>query len=358
MLYEVPDIVSLQVGVNDTQLGFFFKLLMKAAKESGLPLSEQIDFANSILKLPRDPEERIKLFDKTKQDEPSDYRLMWAISDPTPVDGTRTIQDTEFKGGANLSYTLTPAEKADLHTRQLYYQMNGGILGTLAELSDFGKITVDLNIVYDPELITVNEPPQTKLEYVEARVKPKLQYWQETFYRIGILYTVRYNTGTVNASRTEITSGTLAGMVNIFWMNDPKSLKAYSRTETGNNQIFISEYKNDFMYDRAICHELGHVFGYLGITGMALLYPIDWLLTLTPIPNLISDYSINSALENMKNNRVKYGVDWIDDYRKAPTQIYYTPQISKLGPDATRRVIQREPTIYDYFRYGARMIKE
>lgn len=69
-------------------------------------------------------------------------------------------------------------------------------------------------------------------------------------------------------------------------------------------------------------------------------------------------YLINPALSNLKNGNVKYGIDWIDDYRKAPKHIYYTPQIAKLGSDATRRVIQREPTIYDLFRYGAILIKE
>ncbi len=108
-------------------------------------------------------------------------------------------------------------------------------------------------------------------------------------------------------------------------------------------------------YDRAICHELGHIFGILGLSGVFLIDAINYVL---PVANIISDIKINSALGNLKINKVKYGIDWINDYRKAPRHIYHTPQIAKLGPEATRRVTQREPTIYDYIRYGARMLKE
>lgn len=225
----------------------------------------------------------------------------------------------------------------------------------MRELPDVEEITVDLNIVYDPDLITAFVPPQTKLEYIQQALKPKLQYWTETFYRIGLLYTVRYSTGTVNPARTEITSGTFAGMVNIFYMNDPKSLYAYSKFDTGSEHVFLSELKNDLLYERAICHELGHLFG---ITGLSGIYAIDAINYVFPVANIISDVKINSALSNLKSNSVKFGVDWMDDYRKAPKHIYHTPQIAKLGPEATRRVTQREPTIYDYIRYGARMLKE
>jgi hypothetical protein len=158
----------------------------------------------------------------------------------------------------------------------------------------------------------------------------------------------------VNSTRTAIASGAVGGMANIFYFGDSKRLGAYSKLDTGSEHIFLSEFKNDLLYDRAICHEAGHLFGILGLTG---IYPVDWITSKLLIANLIADAKINSALENLKNNRVKYGVDWIDDYRKAPKHIYHTPQIAKLGPDATRRVSQREPTIYDTFRYGARMLK-
>jgi hypothetical protein len=117
--------------------------------------------------------------------------------------------------------------------------------------------------------------------------------------------------------------------------------------------VFLSELKNDLLYDRAICHELGHLFGILGLSET----PLDYINYGLPVANIVSDIKINSALSNLESNSVKYGLDWINDYRAAPRTVYYTPQIAKLGPDATRRVTQREPTTYDFFRYGARIIK-
>lgn len=346
MEYEIPDKVSLVVRNGESQPDFIRRVFVEAARLAGMPLLEQTAYADYMMSIGG------HLF--ASKDGKS--RLNW-INDPSPKDNDSLVSDEEWKGkyGKSHTHTLDDPSLAELTTRRLYYTMNGGVPGSLKELPDVEEITVDLNIVYDPELITANVAPQTKLEYIQQNLKPKFQYWTETFYRIGLLYTVRYTTGTVNATRTEITSGTQAGMVNIFYLNDPKRLWAYAKTETGNNQVFISELKNDLMYDRVICHELGHVFG---ITGLSGIYALDWINYYIPVANLISDPKINSALDQLKSNSVKYGIDWMDDYRKAPKRIYHTPQIAKLGPNATRRVVQREPTIYDIFRFGARMLKK
>jgi hypothetical protein len=124
--------------------------------------------------------------------------------------------------------------------------MSGGELGSMKDLPNIEKITADLNIVYDPDLITANITPQTKLDYITERLKPKLEYWTRTFYRIGLLYTTRYSVGKVNHSRTEITAGTLDGMANIFFMNDHLRLAAYSKYETGSNHGFSFGIKKRF----------------------------------------------------------------------------------------------------------------
>ncbi len=269
------------------------------------------------------------------------------------------MSDEEWrkKAGQLHTHQLNEFNKQELTTRQLYYVMNGGELGSMKDLPNIEKVTVDLNIVYDPDLITANIAPQTKLDYITERLKPKLEYWTRTFYRIGLLYTTRYSVGKVNHSRTEITAGTLDEMANIFFMNDHLRLEAYSKYETGSSQVFLSELKNDLLYDRAICHELGHLFGIIGLSET----PLDYTNYLLPVANVVSDVvsdvKINSALSNLESSSVKYGIDWINDYRTAPRTVYYTPQIAKLGPDATRRATQREPTTYDFLRYGARIIK-
>ncbi len=104
--------------------------------------------------------------------------------------------------------------------------------------------------------------------------------------------------------------------------------------------------------ERALCHEAGHLFGILGQSGFP---PIDFL---TPgvIANHIADLQINGALRQLESDNVYRGKDWIDDYINSPQQINYTPQISRLGREATRRITHHEPTIYDLFRFGARIV--
>ena len=96
MPYEIPNSVSLVIGSNDTQLGFVRKALIQAAREAGLPLLEQVDFAISILRLPINPGEAAKLLDISKQEGKPSFRLIWNGKDPSPKDHTIEIQDWEF----------------------------------------------------------------------------------------------------------------------------------------------------------------------------------------------------------------------------------------------------------------------
>lgn len=307
---------------------------MEAARLSGLPLSEQVEFASFIIL--------------------QGSSFIWRDADPTPKDN-KIIKNNELRQDQGINYWLSDFEKDELTQRQIYYQLNGGVLGSIREAFYNETIVVDLNIVYDPNLITYNTPQQTKLEYIQENLKPKLRYWTETLSKINLDYTVRYSIGTVDSGRKKITSGTIDGMANIFYFNDPKSLYAYAVTQPQSDHIFISELKDDFVYDRSLCHELAHLFGVYGITGIIF---IDVFNLVLPVANIISDVQINLALGKLQNNEVRKGIDWIDDFRKAPRQVYYTPQLSKLGPNATRRVNQRQPTIYDIYRFGARILGE
>jgi hypothetical protein len=334
--YEIPEKVTLKIINNEEAQAFLRRCLMEAARLAGLPLLEQTSFADYFISL--------------------GSTIIWKEKDPTPNDSI-VIKNDEIKNrhDSDFNYWLSDFQVDELKQRQIYYQLNGGVLGSNLEIVSSETIVVDLNIVYDPNLITYNNPQQTKLEYIQQNLKPKLNYWTETLSKINLDYTIRYTSGTVDQERIDITSGRTEGMVNIFYSNDPKSLWAYAKTEPFSQNIFISELKKDFMYDRTLCHEIGHLFG---ITGMSGIYSFDKYYVISRIPNLISDAKINSALNQLSSNETVKGIDWIDDYRKVPRYFYHTPQIAKLGINATKRVIQREPTVLDIYRYGARMLKK
>ncbi len=346
MQNEIPDEVSLDVRNGESQADFARRLFIEAARTAGLPLLDQASFADDMIKSGAH-------LVAGKDEKP---RLKWA-NDPSPKDNDPLVSDAEWRAkyGKRHTHTLTDFNHEDLRLRQIYYTMNGGVLGSQIDLRDVEEITVDLNVIYDTSLITDNVAPQTKLEYIQQNFQPKLQYWTETFYHIGLLYTVRYTVGGSSFDRKKITAGKIPGMVNIFYLNDRNKTESYGKAKNGTDEIFMSEKKNNLLRKEILCHEIGHTFGITALTGVSAL---DWFLDTFWIANTISDAQINSALSSLESNSVKYGVDWIDDYRKAPKHIYYTPQIAKLGPDAARRIIQRKPTIYDLFRYGARIIKE
>lgn len=152
MQYEIPSRVSLVIGLNDTQMGFVRKAFIEAARLAGLPLLEQMDYADFILRLPINQIEREKLLDKRNQEKSTGFRLLWKGKDPTPRDGTIEIQDWEFnrQRGKWFGFSLNDVEKEELKRRQTYYVLNGGLLGSMQEIPrDTTKIVVDLNFVYE-----------------------------------------------------------------------------------------------------------------------------------------------------------------------------------------------------------------
>ncbi len=151
MKYDIPLSVTIIVGHKDSQIAFVRNALIQAAKQSGLPMSEQIDFASLILRLPINLEKLNRLLTITEQQESSSFRMTWIGKDPSPQDGTHSIQDLEFKKlrGNKLTYFLNDSEKEELRRRQIYYQLNGGILGSNQEIFVTDIIIVNLNFIYD-----------------------------------------------------------------------------------------------------------------------------------------------------------------------------------------------------------------
>jgi hypothetical protein len=74
-------------------MGFVRRALIEAARLVGLPLLEQVDYADFILRLPINQKDREKLLDKRQQEKPPEFRLLWKGKDPSPKDGTIAIQD-------------------------------------------------------------------------------------------------------------------------------------------------------------------------------------------------------------------------------------------------------------------------
>ncbi len=211
-------------------------------------------------------------------------------------------------------------------------------------------ITVDLNIVYNSDQFT--------REQVEAAMKPQLKDLANTFGRIAIEFNVTYTSGSVNASRTEITSGAVQGALNVFYFDDSTRIRSYSRTETGNRHIFISQ-KRGHAAIRAgtLSHEVGHAFGLIGgltTSAVNFLGPRGNNIVTNTIDNLVSDAQIEAANLWLRNGLVVYGRNWVNDYRTATETIESASrQRQGIGPI---RVVPRTPSVWDLYRDGARQI--
>lgn len=167
MQYEIPNKVSLVIGLNDTQLAFVRKALMEAARIAGLPLLEQVDYANFSLRLPINQKEAEKRLDVRMQEKPPEFRLLWKGKDPSPKDGTTEIQDWEFnrRRGKLFNFNLNEVEREELKRRQIYYQLNGGVLGSMRETAG-DTVIVDLNLVYQKENFSLTKAQNEFGKYV------------------------------------------------------------------------------------------------------------------------------------------------------------------------------------------------
>lgn len=207
-------------------------------------------------------------------------------------------------------------------------------------------VMVPLNIVYDPKLLPSDSKGKDPLQFVKDSFKPKLDYWEETFRKLYLGYTVDFTIGTASQYRDRITSGAKDGYANIFFLDDGhRKLGAYAVFFPESRHIFISEQYNDKMYRRSLCHELFHLFG---ITSTTELWWIDNYLGV--FENLISDARINWALRQLKYNSVRYGIDWVEDYRNAHDNV--------IVPGGGTYNRKRSPSIYDIIRVGAMILRE
>lgn len=158
-------------------------------------------------------------------------------------------------------------------------------------------------------------------------------------------YTVDFTIGTANQYRDTITSGAKDGYANVYFLDDGhRRLGAYGVFFPESRHIFISEQYNDKMYRRALCHELFHLFG---ITVTTRVPFVDLIIS-----NRISDAKINWALRQLKSNAVRYGIDWVDDYR------IVLESVPLPIPGGYVYESKRSPSIYDIIRVGAMILSE
>jgi hypothetical protein len=363
MSYEIPSVVTLVVSQNDTQIGFINRIYKEAARIAGLPLQEQIDFANFMLKLPLSQEELDKLFDVKKEDKLFHYRIVWN-KDPTPKDKTAEIQDSEFNKlrGKWFSITLNSNIKNELARRQVYYVLGGRVLGSMVERAKNDVITVPLNITFASPHFT----EATARDYLKLQVQDAVT----AYGNIDIKFNVTFQVGTVSAERatdgtlSRIATGTINNAVNVHLLYDNNEHRDRSWINDVSNHIFLMKsafFKTDGMSVGALSHEIGHGFGFKGWDLARKAYSVignnnevsRLLLGIFGTVDNMSDFrQIEPALAKMRSNRVQKGVDWVVDFDKA-VQLRSVRADEIYGQYAYKK---REPSLYDILRAGARKI--
>lgn len=348
MQYEVPNNVALPIGVNDTQLGFYRKILMEAARLAGLPLLEQADYAMFILRLPINSKEVEKLLDRRIQEKPPEFRILWNGKDPSPGDKTLEIQDWEFnkRRGKNFSIALNNFEKEELTRRQIYYQLNGGTLGSMREAAAGDTIIVDLNLIYQKENYNATTAQNEFGKYVDDAVK--------AYGQLAIKFNVtswtpgdaKFVFGSDNSLDARITEGYKAGLFNVIFgrQNNSNDRISYTTFDEQNTPIASFLYKpgldgggfvNRGLRLHALAHELGHAFGIIGSEISILGYEPS-----ATIKNFLSDQQVDAAITQLLSGKVKKGVDW--------------KKSGLVLPNATGKI--EYFTVFDKLRAGARAL--
>lgn len=321
MQYEIPNSVMVAVSSRDTQLTFARRALMKAARKAGLPLLEQTAYAHFIYPLSTND----LLF-----------KMRWAGKDPSLFDDSR-VKDWEFSRRA--IYELNDTEKEELRIRQIYYVLKGGVLGSMSETKNSDTIIVELNIVYDKNIYT--------LEKAQQILKPLIDDAENVYSAIEVKFYITWAAGTGNYEKFEISSGAKEGCVNVFFTyNVDKNARdsiAVTQTffddkgELGTKNIFLVRGFYDFL-QRNLTHELGHRFGIVTYSGKKFLgYDIG---------NYTSDKVINTAILMMRNRLVVKGIDWKGEF----------DSISEPFRHLRLRGKNYGPTTLDYMRAGARQL--
>lgn len=151
MPYEIPETVTLKIKVGESQLSFARRIFMEAARLAGMPLLEQGYFATDMI------ENGNQIFIKSEKD--NTPRLHW-FEDPSPKDNDQLVTNLEWKKkqGKWHTHVLGNYPKQELTRRQFYYQLYGGVLGSLKEISpDTDIIIIEVNIVYDETQYTLEQ---------------------------------------------------------------------------------------------------------------------------------------------------------------------------------------------------------
>ncbi len=353
MQYDVPNSVSLPIGINDTQLAFTRRALMEAARIAGLPMLEQVDFADSILRLPYNQQDRDKLLDvreqaKNKEQTPQ-FRLLWnSKKDPSPKDGTFEIQDWEFnkRRGKAFGFKLQDSEKLELTRRQIHYQLNGGKLGSGIEASSSDTIIVDLNLIYQKDKYNAATAQNEFGKYVADAVKAYEPL--EIKFNIGSWFPgeAKFDFKDNGFLDARITEGSKPKFYNVV----------FGRRDNTNERISYTTFDSQFkpiasfifrgafgdggafidqgLGTHALAHELGHVFGNIG--SKVELFGNEF----PRIRNYLADKEIDMGIVKLLSGAVKKGVDW--------------KKTGLVLPDASGNV--EYVTTFDKIRAGARAL--
>lgn len=210
-------------------------------------------------------------------------------------------------------------------------------------------VMVPINLIYNPQRLP-SDYRGNALQYVQTVLRPMLDYWEKTFRKLYLGYTIDFTEGDAafNGAGHYLTKGKKEGYANIFYFDNNLELKSDCVTYPETREIFLADKSNDRLPARSMCHELCHFFGINYLTG------INWVDSRTSgISNIISDSFINWALRQLKSDSVQYGKDWVDDYREIRD---YSQNRKMPRSDADYPI--RKPTMYDYIRTGAKIFVE
>jgi hypothetical protein len=317
MQYEIPTVVTLMVIPFETAQSFMRRAMMRSAYEAGLPLLEQVYYANHLISL--------------------GWLFQWKVGDPTPQDNIN-IKDAEITSRANgaMNYWLSEAEKEELKNRQANFVLNGGVLGTgLESRADF-QINLNLNIIYDEN--------QYSLEQAQNATVKTLKYLQDSYGSINIIFNVSYSAGKGDASYMNfngvygrILKGAMSDKISVLLFANNKYAGRSGSLYNPDTELIVvwegsmdanprSQNVSDGLSSSAIAHELGHLFFHYAGLSMEQI----------PGNNLVQDGGIRYALSQMKFNPLFTKDSQLPDnfeYKKAKKGGFYPiPGKTKYNP--------------------------
>jgi hypothetical protein len=336
---EIPDKVSLEVRRGESQVDFARRLFVEAARLAGLPLQEQVLFALSMIQSGE------QLFVGKDQK----LRLQWA-KDPSPKDKDPLVSDKEWKEkqGKWHTHILFDSNKQELKRRQVYYVLEGGVLGSMKDIpSDSDVIIVDLNLIYQQDKYNATTAQADFGKYVTDAV--------QAYGQLEIKFNINswtpgdadfvFEDGEV--VKANLTKGSVSGFYDVIFGRRDNSNKRISYTTFTDQNTPIATYLyrtaldggdvfvNRGLRTHALAHELGHAFGLLGS-------PDDSILGIKSdsIRNYFADWDVDKAIVRLLAGNVKKGVDW----RRS----------GLIFPDVSGNT--QYLTVFDILRAGARAL--